>query len=235
MPDVGRFFNVDPLAEKYSYQSPYNFSEDRVIDARELEGLESVKINKDTETLIIAVRGWQGGNPDPGHTQTNSDDKTSFTGALRSSFGNNNGTQVAVFDASMNSRTPDDISQSIKDFRKLSPNGKLILAGHSLGADNIINVANDNPNVKIDKTITIDISDSLGKADNELSKNVISADNYYQNNIISVGGTTIEKGEGNNKTTIKNTLVPDTTHTTIDNNKNVKNQIVKDVQKVISQ
>lgn len=40
MPDVGRFFNIDPLSEKYSYQSHYNFSENRVIDGRELEGLE---------------------------------------------------------------------------------------------------------------------------------------------------------------------------------------------------
>ncbi|MDF2934499.1 MAG: repeat-associated core protein [Chryseobacterium sp.] len=48
MPDVGRFFNVDPLSEKYSYQSHYNFSENRVIDARELEGLEAVLL-KDTE------------------------------------------------------------------------------------------------------------------------------------------------------------------------------------------
>jgi hypothetical protein len=42
MPDVGRFFNVDPLSEKYSYQSHYNFSENRVIEGRELEGLEWV-------------------------------------------------------------------------------------------------------------------------------------------------------------------------------------------------
>ncbi|SHF71679.1 RHS repeat-associated core domain-containing protein [Chryseobacterium vrystaatense] len=40
MPDVGRFFNIDPLSEKYAYQSHYNFSENRVIDGRELEGLE---------------------------------------------------------------------------------------------------------------------------------------------------------------------------------------------------
>lgn len=40
MPDVGRFFNIDPLSEKYSYQSHYNFSENRVVDGRELEGLE---------------------------------------------------------------------------------------------------------------------------------------------------------------------------------------------------
>ena len=48
MPDVGRFFNIDPLSEKYAYQSHYNFSENRVIDARELEGLEAVLINENT-------------------------------------------------------------------------------------------------------------------------------------------------------------------------------------------
>lgn len=41
---IGRFMNIDPLAEKYSYQSPYNFSENRVIDSRELEGLEAVSV-----------------------------------------------------------------------------------------------------------------------------------------------------------------------------------------------
>lgn len=41
-PSIGRFFNIDPLSEKYSYQSHYNFSENRVIDGRELEGLEWV-------------------------------------------------------------------------------------------------------------------------------------------------------------------------------------------------
>ncbi len=40
MPDVGRFFNIDPLAEEYSYQSPYNFAENQVIAFVELEGLE---------------------------------------------------------------------------------------------------------------------------------------------------------------------------------------------------
>lgn len=38
---LGRFFNIDPLSEVYSYQSHYNFSENRVIDAREIEGLEA--------------------------------------------------------------------------------------------------------------------------------------------------------------------------------------------------
>ena len=41
-PEIGRFFGIDPLAEKYIYNSPYAFSENKVIRHRELEGLESV-------------------------------------------------------------------------------------------------------------------------------------------------------------------------------------------------
>jgi RHS repeat-associated protein len=33
-PDIGRFFNVDPLSEKYVYNSPYAFSENRVINSK---------------------------------------------------------------------------------------------------------------------------------------------------------------------------------------------------------
>ncbi|MBK7128592.1 MAG: hypothetical protein IPM74_01250 [Crocinitomicaceae bacterium] len=42
-PRIGRFFAVDPLAPKYPHNSVYAFSENRVIDALELEGLESVQ------------------------------------------------------------------------------------------------------------------------------------------------------------------------------------------------
>ena len=39
-PRVGRFFAVDPLFKGYPWNSPYAFSENRVIDSGELEGLE---------------------------------------------------------------------------------------------------------------------------------------------------------------------------------------------------
>lgn len=39
-PRIGRFFAVDPLAPEYPWNSPYAFSENRVIDGIELEGLE---------------------------------------------------------------------------------------------------------------------------------------------------------------------------------------------------
>ena len=46
---LGRFFSVDPLFAKYPWNSNYAFSENRVIDAVELEGLEKWTINKNPE------------------------------------------------------------------------------------------------------------------------------------------------------------------------------------------
>ena len=39
-PRVGRFFAIDPLFSSFPWNSPYAFSENRVIDRVELEGLE---------------------------------------------------------------------------------------------------------------------------------------------------------------------------------------------------
>jgi RHS repeat-associated protein len=44
-PRVGRFFAVDPLQKAFHWNSPYAFSENRVMDAFELEGAESVLIH----------------------------------------------------------------------------------------------------------------------------------------------------------------------------------------------
>jgi RHS repeat-associated protein len=40
-PDIGRFFNVDPLSDRYVHNSPYAFSENKVTAHVELEGLEA--------------------------------------------------------------------------------------------------------------------------------------------------------------------------------------------------
>ena len=47
-PIIGRFWSLDPLSPEYPHNSPYAFSENRVIDAVELEGLEKVLVNFDT-------------------------------------------------------------------------------------------------------------------------------------------------------------------------------------------
>src|SRR6056297_2145473 len=38
---IGRFLSIDPLTKDYPWNSPYAFSENRVIDRIELEGAES--------------------------------------------------------------------------------------------------------------------------------------------------------------------------------------------------
>ena len=52
-PDIGRFFNIDPLAERYVYNSTYAFSENQVVAHRELEGLESQSIHLNQEIKKI--------------------------------------------------------------------------------------------------------------------------------------------------------------------------------------
>ncbi|MDO5655054.1 MAG: hypothetical protein Q4G27_02820 [Flavobacteriaceae bacterium] len=42
---LGRFWQIDPLSDKYNWFSNYAFSENRVVDGRELEGLEYISMH----------------------------------------------------------------------------------------------------------------------------------------------------------------------------------------------
>ena len=81
-PRVGRFFAVDPLAPKYPHNSPYAFSENRVIDGVELEGLEweyygadnkpipmNDKTTNEQKLNIVGVR-WAGYDTDKNGVKT---------------------------------------------------------------------------------------------------------------------------------------------------------------------
>ncbi|RAV99275.1 RHS repeat-associated core domain-containing protein [Pseudochryseolinea flava] len=65
MPDIGRFFNVDPIAEDYYHNSVYAFSENKLISYRELEGLEAqliivgvvVAVTVEEVTLAALISG----------------------------------------------------------------------------------------------------------------------------------------------------------------------------------
>ena len=50
----GRMWSVDPLAPEYPWNSPYAFSENRVIDGVELEGLEYLSVNP----VGLHIRNW---------------------------------------------------------------------------------------------------------------------------------------------------------------------------------
>ena len=92
--------SIDPLAEKYPYNGTYNFSENRVIDGREIEGLEVQLIVEKPDLTKASV----------GHTFVtvgSGKDMTAYTygrwaGANRSSggmpnpLGNGNGVLVKL-------------------------------------------------------------------------------------------------------------------------------------------
>jgi RHS repeat-associated protein len=48
-PAIGRFMTIDPLTEVYHHWAPYVFSGNRIIDSRELEGLEPASIHRTPE------------------------------------------------------------------------------------------------------------------------------------------------------------------------------------------
>ena len=57
-PRVGRFLSIDPLAFLFPWNSPYAFSENRVLDMVELEGLEAAPTEDKAQAL-----------PEPGETR----------------------------------------------------------------------------------------------------------------------------------------------------------------------
>ncbi|MCA6438167.1 MAG: hypothetical protein IM600_10835 [Bacteroidetes bacterium] len=63
-PRLGRFWSVDPIAHQFPWNSPYAFSENRVTNAIELEGLEAHDLNGSGDVNHSA--GVQGPNQGAG-------------------------------------------------------------------------------------------------------------------------------------------------------------------------
>jgi len=85
-PDIGRFFNIDPLAEKYVHNSPYAFSENKVTSHVELEGLEAENfMSKFKKPSELAVKRPSENAQRQKYGVTVTDSKKSF-GELKSSF-----------------------------------------------------------------------------------------------------------------------------------------------------
>ncbi|OBW40486.1 hypothetical protein AB670_03150 [Chryseobacterium sp. MOF25P] len=229
MPDVGRFFNIDPLAEKYTHNSTYAFSENRVIDARELEGLEAVDFRKNDgyKNLVIGVQGYNGNDTKKGATQSQNAGGIDYSGMGALTNLSNSNTRVVIFDSSQNENTKTDIANTITSFNKSHPEGIVAAVGHSLGADNLVETVNDKPQVKVDLLVTLDIADYYD--DNKIPSNVSKAVNYYQTNDFP-GGEKVESTSGNSSSKIINVKV-DSTHRNIDNDmsKTVNNVVNREL------
>lgn len=220
---IGRFMSIDPLTEKYHTWTPYAFSGNRVVDARELEGLEPLTMRQGIQNLIIVNQGYPNQGPPAGSTQAQNAGITSpALGIDMSGLGkitrlNNKTTQVGVYASSQGDETKNDMISTINSFKKANPNGKVIVVGHSLGADNLVEMANENPNLKIDYMLTIDIADDYD--DDNIPSNVKEVVNYFVGNDglwhSSIGGEEVEIDDPS-KTKGTNVKV-NSTHTSIDN------------------
>lgn len=150
---------------------------------------------------------------------------------------NSSKNQVGVFASGKGDVTKNDILASIQSFRKQSPNGKLIMVGHSMGADNLIELINEHSEVKVDLLFTLDIADDplSGIDDDIIPSNVKTAVNYYNKNDgfmhSGIGGEDIEAKDPS-KTKILNVPVS-SAHTQIDNKYkyNAYNAVVKELNK----
>ncbi len=64
-PTIVRFMSIDPLAEEYEDYTPYQFSSNQPVHAKELEGLESANdLNKKDKTPTQRAYNKKTGNTD---------------------------------------------------------------------------------------------------------------------------------------------------------------------------
>jgi RHS repeat-associated protein len=228
---IGRFISQDRLADKYPYYAPYQFAGNEVPNAIDLDGLEPLRINEGTKNLVIIIQGYAG-NPPNGATQASNAAKTSPALAPDQALGSIQSTgpslQIGTFASSKSDNTKNDVLSTIKSFRSQSPDGNLILVGHSGGADNIVELAKENKDVKINLTVTLDARDpsALGWTDTNIPSNVENAINYYQNtdklNLVSD-----RKMDFSSKTNGVNVLSPGSNHRSIDNDQ--LQNVIKDI------
>ena len=239
MSDVGRFFNIDPLAEKYPTWTPYAFSGNRVIDARELEGLEPVDFRKNDgyKNLVVVVQGWSGdtkpnktqaqnvrGSNNPYYKGKGNLDLTGIGGLVGLA---NSNTRVVVFDSSQNENTKNDLKTTISNFNDVHSDGTVAAVGHSLGADNIVESVNESKDLKVDLIVTLDIMDTYSDTTIK-SPNVSKVVNYSQTKDV-YGGENVTASKDNKTTKIINVTAPNSTHKSIDND--LRDRVRENVQR----
>lgn len=231
MPDVGRFFNVDPLSEKYTYQSHYNFSENKVTSHRELEGLEAVpadNFNKNQSTLVVLGLGRANGPKGDGvgsgtNTLYSNLPKDLQTDGALASLQNNLSSNIAVatYTGTDSGLAGTHMAETIGNYRSVNPDGKVIMIGHSLGATDVLQAANsttENINLVLTmEPVSVNAGGGVATSGSPYSRSLganvqniisLSAD---PNMFTGGGGSKTVKGQNSIKTTM-----PGTKHDNID-------------------
>lgn len=232
MPEIGRFFNVDPLAEDYSYQSPYNFSENKVTSHRELEGLEAVPADnfKTSHTTLVLIglgraNGAAGDGVKNGSNTlySNLSSNLQTDGGLSTLRGNlGASTAVVTYAGTDSGLASEHMVETIDNYRSVNPEGNIIMIGHSLGGKDILNAAAlTKQNINLVLTMEpVSVNAEGGRAlegtpyKANLGDNVKNIINLSaEKNMFSGGGGI----KSNNTQGFGSSTMPGTTHRSIDN------------------
>ncbi|MEZ4983520.1 MAG: RHS repeat-associated core domain-containing protein [Saprospiraceae bacterium] len=213
-PAIGRFTGVDPIADQFAWVSVFNYAENEPVGHIDLWGLQKAKPRTDAQNMVIVVQGYTGTNPPNNKTQARNDPGSSIDrtglGKINDAFSGTSN-QVVTFSSSHSDNTINDAIGSVNDFKSANPDGKVFLVGHSLGGDNVVNIAEGLGNVGVELAVTLDIADYWD--DDNASSNVKNFVNISQNNDFPGG----EDVEGNGTTYVQNFSAVKSTHRSIDN------------------
>jgi RHS repeat-associated protein len=175
-PAISRFMSIDPLAEDYSYQSPYAFCENTPIAFRELEGLEKV--------LAIFYHGGPTGGGKPTTVGNAGYTGQYFKNTQSAATANNKEFEGRIIAPGATSAS--GVQEGIDFFNATYEQGdQVIIYGYSYGVDVAVDLAEalNAASVPIDLLVTVDGSD--GPLQNITVNNTIPANvktnlNVYQ-------------------------------------------------------
>lgn len=178
-PRLGRFFAIDPLTKKYPHNSPYAFSENRVLDGIELEGAEFYFIHG-TATPVSFISSWNYKNkmslPRNNFKGLYEDFKVKIGGGLTND--NDNFSWSGDNSDKARHRAAKKLAKKINKDRGNNPNNPepIVLVGHSHGGNVSIEAANiliEKYNVPPDR-ITIIALNTPREFDIELRHNQVN-------------------------------------------------------------
>ena len=197
-----------------------------------------LKINPVKEYIVFVLQGY-GGDPVNGKERAKDDKNSSvdYDGLGKLTELNSKHVKVYVYSSSTTENTKNAVLKMIKYFRKINKNVKIIMVGHSQGADNTIELTEEHTDIIFDLVITLDTKDATNKGtfsidNNDVEHNVKNVINYYQETEgYGIGGISLDI-QSPKSTKGVNILSPGSNHRSIDND--LKDYIIEDIKNFIN-